>query len=134
MDHIFLTDNNSEGGGALLEGLAGMFSSTFLTLRTDTYEHAQLKTYAWCAEEHRHSFNWMAFLDMDEFLIVHSGCAALCPTSTRLCACAATIPHPMACMPAPAWSSGRAPSTATQRGGPSMTALRACEPRIDLAC
>lgn len=84
MDHVFLTDNGSGDGALMLEQLAAMFPADFLTLRTDKYEHAQLKTYAWCVEEHRHRFNWMAFLDMDEFLIVQSGCAAPCPTATPM--------------------------------------------------
>lgn len=87
MAHIFLTDNGSEGGEALLKELSQVFPAEFLTLRTDTYEHAQLKTYAWCAEEHRHRFNWMAFLDMDEFLVLQDGCAAAeCMPVCKLCA------------------------------------------------
>jgi hypothetical protein len=33
-------------------------------------ENAQLKVYAWCAEEQRERFNWLAFFDMDEFLVI----------------------------------------------------------------
>lgn len=75
MEHIFLTDNLSDDAGVLLADLANMFPPELLTLRTEKYERAQLKTYAWCIEQHRHRFNWMAFIDMDEYLVVQSGCA-----------------------------------------------------------
>eukprot|EP00892_Ulva_mutabilis_P011734 jgi/Ulvmu1/8933/UM005_0024.1 len=73
VEHIFLTDNLSDDGDQLLAQLKELFPPEFLTLRTEGYERAQLKTYAWCVEEHRHRFNWMAFLDMDEFLVVQNG-------------------------------------------------------------
>jgi hypothetical protein len=54
----------------MLKTLSNLFPKSFLTLRTERMPKAQLKVYAWCAEEHRWDFNWMAFLDMDEFLII----------------------------------------------------------------
>ena len=60
----------------MLAALAAAFSPSFLTVRSEVRGRAQLPTYAWCAEEHRRNFNWMAFLDVDEFLAVRDGCAA----------------------------------------------------------
>jgi Glycosyl transferase family 2 len=68
VDHVFLTDNDSDDGAWLVETLANEFSTSFLTLRQDDTPKSQLKTYAWCAEEQRTSFNWLAFFDLDEVL------------------------------------------------------------------
>jgi hypothetical protein len=77
VDHIYLTDNNSGQGEELLRQLASEFPASFLTLRTELAKHAQLKSYAWCAEEHRVKYNWMGFFDLDEFLVLHDSYAHL---------------------------------------------------------
>lgn len=71
VNHIFLTDNNSEGGKAMVEQLKLEFPPSFLTLQVEELEHAQMKHYAWCAEEQRDKYNWMGFFDLDEFLYVN---------------------------------------------------------------
>jgi hypothetical protein len=73
VDHVFLTDNDSSRSAWIISTLASDFPSSFLTLRRDATPKAQLKTYAWCAEEQRAAFNWMAFFDMDEYLVVRQG-------------------------------------------------------------
>lgn len=70
VDHIFLTDNNSSSGEEARERLAAAFPSSFLSLHSEMEPRAQLKVYAWCAEEHRASYNWLAFLDVDEFIVL----------------------------------------------------------------
>jgi Glycosyl transferase family 2 len=74
IDHIFLTDNNSTGDEAARKQLASAFPTSFLSLHSEMEPRGQLKVYAWCAEEHRASFNWMAFLDVDEFLVLRGRC------------------------------------------------------------
>lgn len=77
VDHIFLTDNNSTAGQEAREQLAAAFPSSFLSLHSQMEPRAQLKVYAWCAEEHRASYNWMAFIDVDEFIVLRGGYALL---------------------------------------------------------
>ena len=77
VDHIFLTDNNSTGGQEARERLAAAFPSSFLSLHSEMEARAQLKVYAWCAEEHRASYNWMAFIDVDEFIVLRGRYAPL---------------------------------------------------------
>lgn len=71
VSHVFLTDNNSQGGKEMVEKLKLEFPPSFLTLQVEEMEHAQMKHYAWCAEEQRGRFNWMGFFDMDEFLYIN---------------------------------------------------------------
>jgi hypothetical protein len=72
---VYLTDNNSRDGERIMVQLGSEFSKTFLTLRSELSPHSQLKVYAWCAEEKRSQHNWMAFLDLDEFLVLQRRCA-----------------------------------------------------------
>ena len=58
--------------------LAAEFPASFLSLRRERTQKAQLKAYAWCAEEQRAAFNWIAFFDHDEFLVLRAG-----PRGTR---------------------------------------------------
>ena len=81
MNHVYLTDNDSADGARLMAQLRREFPARYLTLRSDTVPHAQMRTYAWCAEERRTFHNWMAFFDLDEFLVLDSRCAF-----TSLCA------------------------------------------------
>ena len=46
------------------------FPPSFLTLRQEAAAHAQMKVYAWCAETQRARFNWLAFFDLDELLVL----------------------------------------------------------------
>lgn len=75
-DHVFLTDNDSTNSKDVIETLTDAFSSDFLTVREEKTPKAQLKAYAWCAEEHREDYNWMAFFDMDEYLVLRGEHAA----------------------------------------------------------
>lgn len=86
IDHVFLTDNGSKEGDIMLEQLGSEFDKSFLTLRSELKERAQLPVYAWCAEEQRHRFNWIAYLDIDEFLVLRdSGCATSDNDISQLC-------------------------------------------------
>jgi hypothetical protein len=75
VDHIFLTDNNSTSSEADRLFLSDNFPESFLTVHSESEPRGQLKVYAWCAEEHRRSFNWAAFLDIDEFIVLRGECA-----------------------------------------------------------
>lgn len=83
VDHVFLTDNNSEGGKDMVKQLRSEFPPWFLTVQIEEMEHAQMKHYAWCAEEQRDKYNWIGFFDLDEYLYVN-GCVASLTTVVPL--------------------------------------------------
>jgi hypothetical protein len=76
VDHVFLTDNNSKDAKGIITTLTTTFPSEFLTIIEERRPKAQLKAYAWCAEEQRMHYNWIAFFDMDEFLVLRGNDAA----------------------------------------------------------
>lgn len=76
MDHIFLTDNNTTDGAEQREVLADRFPRAFLTLRNELEPRGQLKVYAWCAEEQRAAYNWIAFMDVDEYIVLRDSCVS----------------------------------------------------------
>ena len=69
MDHVFLTDNGSADITGIKLALWSHFPPDFLTLREEPMSNGQMKVYAWCAETQRARFNWLAFLDLDEYLV-----------------------------------------------------------------
>ena len=70
VDHVFLTDNSSKNFAELQQHISSSFDSTFVTLRSEQRAKAQLKVYAWCAETQRQHFNYIAFFDLDEYLVL----------------------------------------------------------------
>jgi hypothetical protein len=53
-------------GSSALKG----FTSDFLQLNIEPRPHAQIMVYDRCIRELRESYNWIAFVDLDEFLAV----------------------------------------------------------------
>jgi hypothetical protein len=80
VDKVFLTDNapKSALNVSLLGSPAlGKFTENgFLQLDTESKPHAQLAVYQKCILNHARKYNWMAFFDLDEFLVVRE-CASL---------------------------------------------------------
>jgi Glycosyl transferase family 2 len=74
-DHVFLWDNNSVDGEQQRSVLSRAFPRSFLSLYSEREPQGQLKVYAWCAEEQRASYNWVAFFDLDEFLVLRDRCS-----------------------------------------------------------
>ena len=64
--------------------LAPFIASGFLHYTLETEPKAQMKVYQDCIDKHAHEYNWMAFFDLDEFLLLrHSDtCALPCHAST----------------------------------------------------
>lgn len=75
VDHVFLTDNNLENHDMPREEVEDLVSSGFLTLSREQRPFSQMPVYRRCLEHHRGAFNWMAFFDLDEFLLVREPCA-----------------------------------------------------------
>jgi hypothetical protein len=81
IDHVFLTDNDPAAPSAHLQTQLRDFISTgFLTLYANRALHSQPDMMRRCLREQRHSFNWLAFFDADEFLFVRDRRALLAPT------------------------------------------------------
>ena len=77
MEHVHLIDNApSKGESTLAPALEEFVEAGFLTLSVEPQPHAQLVTYAWCLREHGHKYNWLAMLDVDEFLAVRDQCVS----------------------------------------------------------
>ena len=80
VDKVLLTENDETP--TLERDLADFIESGFLDYRLDPRPHAQQLVYDDCITEHRDQYNWMAFFDLDEFLVVRDECAA--PPSASL--------------------------------------------------
>jgi hypothetical protein len=77
VDRVFLTENAPEPGTELVNSpaLDKFVKEGFLKLGSEPKPYAQTKVYGQCICEQRLNFNWIAFFDMDEFLVVRE-CAA----------------------------------------------------------
>ena len=75
-DHVFIIENASETYRALQPGLQDLIDAGFVTYHWDGYPYGQRRAYKWCFEQHRADYNWMAFFDVDEYLVIREKCAA----------------------------------------------------------
>lgn len=82
MDHVYLTENSEPPPKQLVEQLQDFIDEGFLTLESDGQRANQLNIYKRCMERYRHKHNWMAFIDIDEFIVIRrcasSNVAAVC--------------------------------------------------------
>lgn len=67
VDHVFLTENSPQR--ELKSDLQDFVDSSFMTYAWEPYPQAQMMVYYRCMQQ-RHKYNWIAFLDSDEFLVV----------------------------------------------------------------
>lgn len=72
MDHVYLWDNGSTEYATLSQALLQQFPPEFLTLDSDERPRSQMKIFAACMEDHREEHNWMAFIDVDEYIVLRS--------------------------------------------------------------
>ena len=77
MDHVYLTENSDPIPSVLVEELQDLVDEGFLTLDSDGQKANQLPIYKRCMEKHRHKYNWMAFIDIDEYIVIRT-CASHC--------------------------------------------------------
>lgn len=73
VERVFLTENDDEPH--LKEPLQDFVETGFVEYRLERREHAQMQVYQACIEEHAHEVNWLAFFDIDEFLLLRNKCA-----------------------------------------------------------
>lgn len=67
VDHLYMYNNNSEDN--YLEILQPYIDDEFVTLVDWTKNHAQIEGYKNCFDRFRNETQWLAFIDLDEFLI-----------------------------------------------------------------
>lgn len=70
MEHIFLTENAAGASKELKAQLRDFIDSGFLTHAVEPAAKAQMKVFYDCARANAQAYNWLAFFDVDEFLIL----------------------------------------------------------------
>jgi len=72
VDHVYITEDNSDR--PIESGLTDHIASGFVTYRTESQPHALLKVFKDCFMAGRSRWDWMAFFDADELLVVRDKC------------------------------------------------------------
>lgn len=70
VDHIFLTENRESPSKTLLPQLKDFIDSGFLTHIVEPMRKAQMKSFYDCAKANSEDYDWLAFFDVDEFLLL----------------------------------------------------------------
>lgn len=70
VDHVYLTENSYPIQEQLTEQLQDFIDEGFLTLESDGKKANQINIYKRCMEKYRQNHNWMAFIDIDEFIAI----------------------------------------------------------------
>lgn len=70
VDHIYLTENGPTPPASLVEELQEFIDDGFITFRVDPRPMFQQTIYVDCMTQQRHKHNWMAFIDLDEFIVL----------------------------------------------------------------
>jgi hypothetical protein len=69
VDHIFLYDNNSDDD--YMNYISNYIDEGYITLKIWKKKHAQMQVYEDCYRTNSNSTNWLALLDIDEFICLH---------------------------------------------------------------
>ena len=76
VDHVHIVENSANAlHGNMSVELAQFIDDGFITLVHDTTLPIQNPTYARCIKQYRKQYNWIAFIDLDEFIAVRDKCA-----------------------------------------------------------
>ena len=70
VEHVYLTENSNPPPEDMVPQLQDFIDSGFLTFRAVARPEFQVMFYRDCMEHHRHKHNWMAFIDLDEFIVL----------------------------------------------------------------
>eukprot|EP00892_Ulva_mutabilis_P000948 jgi/Ulvmu1/10854/UM007_0028.1 len=73
VEHVYLTENAEEPTPHLRAEVDDFVQSGFLTYRTEARPRTQMKVYYECMHNNHAKYNWLAFFDLDEFLILRPG-------------------------------------------------------------
>lgn len=88
VDHIYLTENGPAPAESFMAELQEFIDDGFITFRNDPKPSFQQTIYVDCMTQHRHKHNWMAFIDLDEFIVLRK-CV---PLTCSLLPCLRTKP------------------------------------------
>ena len=70
IDYVFLMENIDDNNSTSQQlQLQHLYPDDFLTVHTTVDHPPQRRTYSHCIHQFRASFNWIAFIDLDEFLV-----------------------------------------------------------------
>ena len=88
MQHIYLTENDERVQPHMHEQLRDFIDDGFLTYNHDSTPGGQMKVVSDCIRKRYLQYDWLSFLDIDEFLVLRDQCAAAPPpTHARIHAC-----------------------------------------------
>ena len=73
VDHIYLVENSEDD--SMLPEIQEFIDGGFVTFSNSPRPMFQQSIYLDCMEKNRHEHNWMAFLDLDEFIVLRK-CAS----------------------------------------------------------
>lgn len=79
VEHAYLTENQAHSDTTTAEQLTDFITGGFVTYSHEPLPQAQMKIYYDCLVKHAHKHDWMAFFDMDEFLVLTGRCAIPSP-------------------------------------------------------
>ena len=72
VDHIYLTENNSDF--PVKDGIQAYIDEGYVTYTVDPTPYPQMKAHEACLINYRTEYNWMAFIDADELIVVREPC------------------------------------------------------------
>jgi hypothetical protein len=77
VDHIHLIENDSSA--SIEADIADFINAGFVTFHTLDVPHGQVQAFQMCDSNYRYMYNWMMYVDADEFLHVRNRCGlSLC--------------------------------------------------------
>jgi hypothetical protein len=92
VEHIYLTENSLQAPEHMAEQLRDFVEEGFVTYDLEREPAAQVKIYYRCMRKAHTRYNWLAFFDVDEYLMLRR-CVHNCASRTFL-AVAAPQPRP----------------------------------------
>lgn len=74
VDHVYLTENASS---VPIKGdIQDFIDAGFVTYGTIKAPQAQMLVYYQCLQKYRHRYNWIAFFDADEIMVIREQCGS----------------------------------------------------------
>jgi hypothetical protein len=71
VEHVYVNDHQSDPSPSTKQQLKDFEDDGFVTYTPMSFDSkAQLRVYYTCMRAHYHKHNWLAFFDIDEFLIL----------------------------------------------------------------
>jgi Glycosyl transferase family 2 len=77
VEHIYLTENDDRPQQHMQEQLQDFIDEGFLTYNHESTPGGQLKVVGDCIRKHYLEYDWLSFLDVDEFLVLRNQCESL---------------------------------------------------------